>query len=316
LTEVLKPPAIVAGARIAVVSPASSAQPDRIAAGISALRSLGYDAFAAEHAYGKERPYFAGTAEERLSDLHQAFADDSVAAVICTRGGYGSNYLLERLDLELIRRHPKPFFAYSDHTTLQTWLLDQIGLVSFHGPMAAADFHAANGVHLPSFAAAVSGGLVEVGADEGMRVLRPGCARGTLYGGCLSLLTAALGTPYAPQTEGKLLFLEDVGAKPYQIDRMLRQMILAGKFEGARGFIFGEMMGCDFDKSRPDHLEDVIVRVLADFAVPMAIGLRSGHVFGGNVTLPMGVEAELAVENEQPQLRILEPAVSLTDHAG
>ncbi|HEV2278622.1 MAG TPA: LD-carboxypeptidase, partial [Acidobacteriaceae bacterium] len=146
-------------------------------------------------------------------------------------------------------------------------------------------------------------------------VLRPGRARGTLYGGCLSLLTAALGTPYAPQTEGQLRFLEDIGAKPYQIDRMLRHLILAGKFEGVRGFIFGEMFHCVSPGADPNLVEDVILHVLADFDVPIAIDLRSGHVSGGNVTLPLGVEAELDLTGESPALRTLEPAVSPIDHA-
>ena len=310
----LRPPAVPIGARIAVVSPAASAQPERITRGIETLRGLGYDAVAAEHAYGKQPPYFAGTADERLADLHAAFADPSVAAILCTRGGYGSNYLLERLDLDLIRAHPKPFFAYSDHTAVQTWLLDQVGLVAFYGPMVAADFSVENGVHLASFDAAITGGLVEAGADEGLRVLRPGRARGVLYGGCLSILTASLGTRFAPQTEGKLLFLEDAGEKPYQIDRMLRQMILAGKFEGVRGLIFGEMPDCASPGAGPRLLEDVILRVLEPFDVPIAIGLRSGHVSTGNVTLPLGLEAELKAENDTPQLRILSPAV--VTHAG
>jgi muramoyltetrapeptide carboxypeptidase len=310
--RLLRPPAVAPGARVVVVSPAASAQPERITRGIETLRALGYDAVAAEHAYGKHPPYFAGSVDERLADLHAAFADPAVAAIICTRGGYGSNYLLERLDLDLVRAHPKPFFAYSDHTAMQTWLLDQSGLVAFHGPMAAADFAADNGVHIASFTAAITGGLVEAGAAEGMRVLRPGHARGVLYGGCLSILTASLGTRFAPQTEGKLLFLEDVAAKPYQIDRMLRQMILAGKFEDGRGFIFGEMLDCASPGADPRLLEDVILRVLEAFDVPIAIGLRSGHVSAGNVTLPLGLEAELIVENNQPQLRILEPAVQTT----
>lgn len=310
----LRPPAVSPGARVVVVSPAASAQPERITRGLEALRALGYDAVAAEHAYGKRPPYFAGTVEERLSDLHGAFADPGVAAIICTRGGYGSNYLLERLDLDRIRAHPKPFFAYSDHTAVQTWLLDQLGLVAFYGPMAAADFAVENGVHLASFNAAITGGLVEAGSGEGLSVLRPGRARGALYGGCLSILTASLGTRFAPQTEGKLLFLEDAGEKPYQIDRMLRQMILAGKFEGVRGFIFGEMLDCASAGSDPRLLEDVILRVLEPFDVPIAIGLRSGHVSTGNVTLPLGLEAELIADNDQPQLRILSPAV--VTHAG
>lgn len=311
----LKPTAVPPGARIVVLSPASSARQDRIAHGIEVLRALGYDAVASAHAYGKRPPYFSGSTEERLADLHAAFADPAVAAIIATRGGYGSNYLLPDpeggLDLDLIRAHPKPFFAYSDHTAIQTWLLDQTGLVAFHGPMAAADFAVDKGVHLDSFRAALSGGLVRAGAAEGLHTLRPGTARGTLYGGCLSLLTASLGTRYAPQTENKLLFLEDVGAKPYQVDRMLRQMIFAGKFEGVRGFIFGEMLECGSRGADPDLLRQVILRLLEPFKVPIAIGLRSGHVSGGNVTLPLGTDAELCLESEQPLLHFLERAVTV-----
>lgn len=311
--NLLKPRAVPPGARVAVLAPASSARPERITRGIEALRSLGYDAFAAEHAYGKHPPYFSGSAEDRLADLHHAFADPTVAAIICARGGYGSNYLLADLDLELIRSHPKPFFAYSDITTLQTWLLAQTGLVSFHGPMCAADFSIQNGVHLESFTASIAGNAFAVGAEQGIRVLRPGRARGSLYGGCLSILVASLGTPYAPQTEGKLLFLEDRGEKPYRIDRLLRQMILAGKFEGVRGFIFGEMLDC---ADEPAQLEEVILRVLADFDVPIAVGVRSGHVSHGNVTLPFGVDAELILDSESPHLQILESAVASFSHAG
>lgn len=313
--ELIKPPAVPSGAKIAIVAPAASGNPDRITRGIEKLRALGYDAVASPHAYGKHPPYFSGTTEERLTDLHHAFEDPTVAAIICTRGGYGSNYLLEGLDLDLIRAHPKPLFAYSDHTALQTWLLDQIGLVAFHGPMVSADFSNEGCVHLPSFYAALSGGLIDATAEQGMRVLRTGHATGTLYGGCLSLLTASLGTKYAPQTEGKLLFIEDIAAKPYQIDRMLRQMILAGKFDGVRGFIFGEMLDCVSPGADPALLEQVILRVLQDFDVPIAIGLRSGHVSQGNVTLPFGIEAELTLNNDQSRLQTLFPAV-ISGHAG
>jgi muramoyltetrapeptide carboxypeptidase len=129
-------------------------------------------------------------------------------------------------------------------TAVQTWLLDELGLVSFHGPMVAADFAVDDGVHDASFDASLDGDAVSAGAAEGLRILRPGRAQGAIYGGCLSILTASLGTRFAPQTEGKLLFLEDVGTKPYQVDRMLRQMVLAGKFDGVSGFIFCVILEC------------------------------------------------------------------------
>ena len=213
--------------------------------------------------------------------------------VMSLRGGYGSNYLLDRLDLELIRAHAKPFFAYSDLTGVQLHLLDGIGLPAFHGPMLAADFYLEDGVHLPSFQAALAGETYAVGAAEGLRTLKSGTARGTLYGGCLSILVSLLGTAWEPRTEGKLLFLEDVGAKPYQVDRMLWQLRKAGKLEGVTGIVFGEMLDCASPGGEPEMLEKTILSALEDFAGPIAVGLRSGHVSRQNVTLTFGVEAEL-----------------------
>jgi len=307
---VLKPPAVAPDARVAVISPASSSKPERLVRGIEALRARGYDAEFGKYAQGRQAPYFSGTAEQRLADLHAAFADSEVRAIFCTRGGYGSNYLLEDIDLDLIRDNPKPLFGYSDMTAVQTWLLDEVGLVSFHGPMVAADFAVDDGVHDASLDAALDGDVVTASVAEGLRILRPGRAQGVIYGGCLSILTASLGTRFSPQTEGKLLFLEDVGAKPYQVDRMLRQMVLGGKFDGVSGFVFGEMLECTSLGTGPELLEQVILRVLDWFDGPIAIGLRSGHVSRSNVTLPFGNEAELILEDE-PVLQYLEPAVQV-----
>jgi muramoyltetrapeptide carboxypeptidase len=138
--------------------------------------------------------------------------------------------------------------------------------------------------------------------------LHPGRARGTLYGGCLSILVALLGTPYEPQTEGKLLFLEDVGVKPYQIDRMLWQLRQAGKLDEVRGVIFGEMLNCSSPGAPPELLDEVILRAFEDFPRPIAIGLRSGHVSRQNVTLTFGVDAELTAF-EEARLSLLEAAV-------
>lgn len=304
----MKPRAVRPGARVAVIAPASSAQQQRIDLGVAALQAHGFEVVLSEHARGKEPPYFAGTAADRLADLHWAFADSSIDAIFTTRGGYGSNYLLEDLDLDLIRANPKPFVSYSDLTALQTWVLDKTELPAFHGPLVAGDWSRDDGVHQVSFDAALGGGIIEAGTAEGLRVLQSGRAEGVVYGGCLSILTASLGTPFSPQTEGKLLFLEDVSAKPYQIDRMLRQMVLAGKFDGVTGFVFGEMLDCVSPGAGPELLEQVILRVLDWFDGPIAIGLRSGHVSRSNVTLPLGIRAEIILEGE-PVLRYLEPAV-------
>ena len=308
----LKPPHVSPGSTLAVVSPASHPQAQRIDSAIARLEQEGYRIKRGRHLLSRSRPYFAGTAEERLEDLHAAFADRDVAAIICSRGGYGSNYLLEHLDLELIRRNPKPLFGYSDLTALQTLLLDKLGLVAFHGPMLSADFAVEGGADLQSFRAILAGETVCYGAAHGLRTLKKGVAEGTLYGGCLSILTAALGTPDSPQTQGKLLFLEDVGAKPYQVDRMLRQLILSGKFDGVTGVIFGEMLDCVSPGADAGLLDEVLLRVLESVDGPIGIGLRSGHVSHGNVTLPFGIQAELNLEGE-PSLQTLEPAVQRND---
>jgi len=313
MKALLKPPSVAPDAAMSIVAPASPAKPERVDLGLAALRSLGYSPNLAPNARLHAPLYFAGTAQQRLDDLHAAFADPDTAAIMCIRGGYGSNYLLSGLDLKTIAAHPKPFFAYSDLTGIQLQLLDELGMPVFHGPMLAADFYLPNGVHLESFRAALGGELYSVGAAEGLRTLSTGAfstpVRGTLYGGCLSILTSLLGTPWEPSIEGKLLFLEDTGVKPYQIDRMLWQLLHAGKLDGIRGIVFGEMLDCASPGAPASLLDDAILNALVRVDVPIAIGLRSGHVSRENVTLTFGVEAELSV-GDSPRLSILEPAVA------
>ena len=287
-----------AGAGVSIVAPASFARQERIDGGVKALRALGYEPRFGEHALRRGPLFFAGSPEERVADLHAAFASAETQIVMSLRGGYGSNYLLEQLDLELIRAHAKPFFAYSDLTGIQLHLLDRIGLPAFHGPMLAADFNLENGVHLPSFTAALAGEAYSVGASEGLRTLKAGRVRGVFYGGCLSILVSLLGTQWEPRTAGKLLFLEDVGAKPYQVDRMLWQLRKARKLEGVTGIVFGEMLDCASPGGEPELLEKTILSALAGFEGPIALGLRSGHVSRQNVTLTFGVEAEMDLGDE------------------
>lgn len=295
-------------AGVAVLSPASFANDERVERGIARLRSLGFAPSPGAHMQARGPLFFAGTPQDRLADLHAAFADENAHIVAAVRGGYGSNYLLDGLDLDLIAAHPKPFFAYSDLTGMQLHLLDRLGLPVFHGPMVAADFALDDGVHLASFQSALAGRPFSLGPAEGLRTLRPGTARGTLYGGCLSILVAMLGTPWAPATEGKLLFLEDIGVKPYQLDRMLWQLRAAGKLDNLRGVVFGEMLDCASPGAPASLLHDVIFQFFRDAEIPIAIGLRSGHVSRANVTLTFGVEAELHASTE-PHLDLLESAV-------
>jgi muramoyltetrapeptide carboxypeptidase len=308
MDRLLKPQAVKTDAGVSLIAPASFARQERVERGMEALRALGFAPTLSEYARESGPLYFSGTVEQRLRDFHAAFADGTTSAIVCLRGGYGSNYLLEGLDLELISQHPKPLFAYSDLTGVQLWLLDELGLPAFYGPMAAADFCLADRIHLESFCASLKGEPYSVGAAEGLRTLKPGTARGTLYGGCLSILVSLLSTPFEPRTEGKLLFLEDVGEKPYQVDRMLWQLRQAGKFEGVQGIVFGEMLDCTSPGAAPELLEEAILNALDGLRIPIAIGLRSGHVSRQNVTLTFGVKAELQLGRET-QLRLLEAAV-------
>jgi muramoyltetrapeptide carboxypeptidase len=307
----LRPPAPTSGAGISVLSPASYANEEHIEEGLDSLCELGFEPRLGPHALERGPVFFAGTAGHRLDDLHGAFLNPNTSLIAAIRGGYGSNYLLSGLNLELIRRHPKPFLGYSDLTAVQLYLLDQLGLPAFHGPMVAADFDREDGVHMPSFLAALAGQPYGVSPAEGLRLIKTepsrGVVHGTLYGGCLSILVALLGTPWEPQTEGKLLFIEDTGAKPHQIDRMIWQLRHAGKLDGVVGIIFGEMLNCGASAA-PELLEEAILSALDGLDFPVGFGLSSGHVTGPNVTLTFGVQAELHTAGE-PRLELLEPAV-------
>jgi muramoyltetrapeptide carboxypeptidase len=299
---------IASDAGVSVISPASFAMPERVDRGLERLRQLGFSPRREANAQMRGPLFFAGQPHQRLADFHDAFADPETSIVAAVRGGYGSNYMLDGVDLTLVRQHPKPFFAYSDMTGLQLHLLDQIGLPAFHGPMVAADFYLDDGVHLGSFQSALAGRPYSVDGAEGLRTLRPGTARGILYGGCLSILAALIGTPWEPATENKLLFIEDVGVKPYQVDRMLWQLHHAGKFNGVRGVIFGEMLDCNSPGAPPDLLENAILSALQGLDIPIAFGLRSGHVSRNNVTLIFGIEAEIQA-GEETRLTLIEPAI-------
>ncbi|MGB0083565.1 MAG: LD-carboxypeptidase [Terracidiphilus sp.] len=312
MAQLIKPPVVAPGATIAIVAPASSAQRDRIERGLAALEALGFTPKPGPNALHRGPLYFAGTAAERLADFDAVFSDPETSAVMALRGGYGSNYLLDGLNLAAIAAYPKPFFAYSDLTGIQLHLLDRLGLPAFHGPMLAADFYLPDGIHLESFRAALAGEPYTVGPGEGLRVLKSAAQKkvqGTLYGGCLSILVSLLGTAWEPATENKLLFFEDVGVKPYQVDRMLWQLRTAGKLAGVCGIIFGEMVDCVSAGAAADLLDRAILSALDGLDIPIATGLRSGHVSRSNVTLTFGVAAELALADE-PTLKILEPAVT------
>jgi muramoyltetrapeptide carboxypeptidase len=303
----VKPPALQPGDTVGIIAPASNLKRELLDAGCQALRALGYQPFYFDSILDQDL-YFAGSAKRRAHELEEMFLRPEVRAIVCARGGYGANYLLDAIDLQKIKSHPKIFVGYSDITTLLTYFTDAAGLITFHGPMVAKDFAHPDGVELASWKAAL-GGSSEWAFDlAGVKPLVEGAAQGILYGGCLSLLVASLGTPYEIQTAGTILFIEDVAARPYQIDRMLMQLKLAGKLNGVRGIMFGEMLDCVQHQNQSYTLEDVVLRVVGDLHMPIAYGLRSGHVSRSNITLPIGVRAALDIKHGEVSLRILESA--------
>jgi muramoyltetrapeptide carboxypeptidase len=307
----VKPPALKRGDTIGIVAPASNVKRNELEAGCEGLRRAGYRPFYLDSILDQDL-YFAGSVQRRVRELEEMFARDEVRAIVCARGGYGANYLLEELDLEKIKSHPKIFVGYSDLTALLTYFADAAGLVTFHGPMVAKDWARNDGVDLASWQAALTGLEAwepNLGAGSGARGLVDGTGEGILYGGCLSILVASLGTSYEIRTEGTILFLEDVAAKPYQIDRMLMQLKLACKLDEVRGIVFGEMRDCLQTANQGYTLEEVVLRVVGGLDVPVAYGVRSGHVTAGNVTLPFGVRAGLTVRGGEVSLKILEAAV-------
>lgn len=305
----VKPPALRPGDTIGIVAPASNIKRDDLDAGCTTLQRAGFRSVYLDSILDRDL-YFAGSVQRRARELEEMFVRDDVRAIVCARGGYGANYLLKHLDLDKIKSHPKVFVGYSDITALLTYFADACGLVTFHGPMSAKDWAHEDGVDLASWQAALSGATPwDVALGVGVSGLSDGQAEGILYGGCLSILVASLGTPYKINTAGTILFLEDVAAKPFQIDRMLMQLKLAGQLDQVRGIIFGEMLDCVQTANQGYKLEEVVSRIVGDLKVPVAFGVRSGHVTSRNITLPIGVRARLIVDGGQVSLRILESAV-------
>jgi muramoyltetrapeptide carboxypeptidase len=304
-----KPPGLHPGDTIGIIAPASNLKRELLDAGCEALRALGYKLFYFDSILDQDL-YFAGSVKRRAQELENMFVRPEVRAIVCARGGYGANYLLQAIDLQKIKSHPKIFVGYSDITALLTYFADAAGLVTFHGPMAAKDFAHADGVDLASWRNALSAVSEWAINLADVKPLAEGAAEGILYGGCLSMLAASLGTPYEIKTAGTILFIEDLAARPYQIDRMLMQLKLAGKLKGVRGIVFGEMLDCVQHQNQGYSLEEVVLRVLGDLRVPIAYGLRSGHVSHGNITLPIGVRAALNVKDGEVSLKIVESATT------
>ena len=303
-----KPRALREGSTIGIVAPASNVDRSALLRGIDALEKLGYRVRYSEQVFMQDY-YFAGAHDLRARELMRMFADPQIEAIFCARGGYGCVHLLSRLDPEVFRANPKVFIGHSDVTVLLQYMENQCDMVSFHGPMVAREFALGEPTYdrqsfLACIAQPVAGHRI---TSPGLETLRSGSGVGSLTGGCLSLLTAALGTEWELQTEGKILFLEDVNAKPYQVDRMLMHLKLAGKLDAVRGLVFGIMLNCRQSADQGYRLQEIILRTIEEYSFPVLYGLPSGHTESGFITLPFGVQVTL--DAEQQYIEVEESAV-------
>lgn len=308
--ERLKPPRLGEGDTIGLVSPASTLpELSRYDEVVRKIRSLGYGV--REGAHSRDRHgNLAGTDRDRAADLMAMFRDPEVDAVMAFRGGWGSNRILEMIDFQVIRDHPKALIGFSDITSLLLSVYARCGLITFHGPVGKSEWSLFT---LRSFRKALRDAAPytlgnEPGEEgDGERfLLREGTAEGILLGGNLSVLSSMVGTGYLPDFTGGLLFLEEVGENYYRIDRMLNQLRLSGILEKLSGFIFGVCTDCSRGTPRAHGLEEVLRHHIEPLGIPAFAGMRFGHL-EETLTLPVGVRARM--DARSGSLRLLEAPV-------
>jgi len=322
----IHPAALAPGDTIAFVAPAGRLDRTRMQRARSRLEALGFRVRVPDDLY-RARGYLAGDDETRAAELMAAFADPDVKAIFPGTGGYGATRILDRLDYDLIRKNPKILVGFSDITALHLAIGKKTGLITFHSPNPMYGLGSEG--NLKPFSAAcfwrailrdryfdAAGHVISPGYTltlpdnvEATRVLAPGVARGRLTGGNLSLVVALMGTPYEIETAGRVLFLEDVGERPYRIDRYLSQLRLAGKLDEPAAILLGQFADCA-PKEDEDSLtlDEVFDDYFAHLGVPVIANFPTGHA-PHNATLPFGAMVE--IDANRNRVTVLEDPVSL-----
>ena len=299
----LKPTRLRRGGRIGIVAPAGCPDGEELAVGVAAIRDQGFEVELAPGVHDR-KGYLAGSGEVRARDLSAFFLRDDIDAIFCARGGFGSVQLLPFLD-GAIRRHPKIFCGYSDITFLLNWFLQGFGLVTFHAPMVAMDLARGLSAKAKEHFWEILTGEKNTWRVDLNEAVRSGKCEAPLVGGCLSLLVTTLGTAYEIRTKGTILFLEDVGEKPYRVERMLTHLKLAGKFDGLAGLVLGDFTECDGEG--PRDVKTVIAEMFHDAPFPVVMGMAAGHG-AENLALPLGVT--MALDGDAARLSLLESPVA------
>jgi muramoyltetrapeptide carboxypeptidase len=290
------------GGRIGIAAPAFAVDEGRLEVGAERLRSVGYDVRWRDDLLSSEG-YLAGSDARRAAELMAWVEDPEIDAILCARGGYGAHRIMSRLDAKRVHAAAKPLIGFSDVTTLLLWQRRCAGLVGFHGPMFDRD-EGPNDVELERLVRALAGEplspLVGLGRSGGQ-------ATGRLTGGSLTLLAASLGTPWEVDTRGALLIFEDIGEKPYALDRDLQHLAAAGKLDAAVGFGVGSLLGCEDPKRATPTADDVVMEILGETGKPIVTGLPFGHE-SPNLIWPVGARA--ALDGDRGELAMLEAGVS------
>lgn len=316
----IKAPRLKQGDTIGLIAPGSYIDQSELEDSIRNLEELGFKTYFTDNIlerYG----YLAGTDRQRSEDINHMFGNDEVAGIVCTRGGYGCNRILPDLDYDLIRQNPKVLVGYSDITSLLYALYAQTGLVTFHGPVGISTFNEYSVDYLEKMMMSDSKGLQLLSAEANLKkdsdayeiyTITKGKAQGDLIGGNLSIAASLLGTPYDVDYKDKILYLEDIGEEPYRIDRMLTELLLAGKLDEVSGIALGVFIDCEVKKNKPSFsksltLKEVFIDRLAGLGVPVVYGLSFGHI-SSKYTLPFGSRAEL--DTETRSITMLESSVT------
>lgn len=287
-----------------MVAPAGAVDQRSIQAGVDAIRAQGFEVELSANLFASDG-YLAGEAQARARDLADFFHRPDIDAIFCARGGFGSVQLLPYLRANNLSSHPKIFAGYSDVTTLLNWLCQSCEMVTFHAPMVAMDIARGLSAQAKDHLWRLLGGDLrgwKLVLGEG---IRPGRVEAEMIGGCLSLLVTSLGTPFEIDTRGKLLFLEDVGERPYRVERMLTHLKMAGKFDHVTGVVLGDFTNCEDEGSR--GVKEVVADIFHGARYPVVMGMRAGHG-PENLALPFGVK--MLLDGDAAVLELLEAPVA------
>jgi muramoyltetrapeptide carboxypeptidase len=316
--KLIKPARLKNGDTIALVTPGSYITLQEKEESISSLRGLGFNVVYTDRLMQKNG-YFSANDAERATDLNEMFERKDVQGIICARGGYGCARILPYLDYALIRNNPKPFIGFSDVTALHYAIYKNSNLITFHGPVSISTFSSFSVRNFESVLLNPTFELELLNSTTGnnynpygISVISEGISRGELAGGNLSIVVSLIGTEYDIDFSDKIIFLEEFLEEPYRIDRMLTQMIQAGKFRNAAGIALGVFKMCEPNKTNPSFngsftLIEVLKDRLGNLGIPVIYGLSFGHV-ADKFTLPFGIKAELNTETKK--LKLLEAAVT------